>query len=160
MKKNRFRPSAFQIFGVLLIAAGAAVLVRTGINAVKYSAAEDGDPAVYDEASEDGTSAADSGEEEQQAVMTARGSGFSAAPCLWLGAGLILCGVPFFYIPHGEEFRFRRRKRRKDDEVHEDKEFDYPDDEFDFVLDEETREKLLEEKFRKIYEKEHRGGGS
>lgn len=156
----KYRFSAFQVIGLIMLSLGMLALVLTGVNAVKYKRV--GQKALHYESNADETGSAEiaSGEEypgeEPYSPAEAKESVYSTAPGLMLGAALIICAVPMFYIPHGEGVRLRRRRRRVSDNDMTDKEFDYPDDEFDFILDEETRKKLLEEKFRRIYEKNHK----
>lgn len=62
------------------------------------------------------------------------------------GGLCLIFSVPCFYMPYSEySLRLFRRKRRNDDtDEQAETEFDYPDDDFDYVLDEETRKILIE----------------
>ena len=62
------------------------------------------------------------------------------------GGLCLIISVPCFYMPYSEySLRLFRRKRRTDDTAEQtETEFDYPDDDFDYVLDEETRKILIE----------------
>lgn len=62
------------------------------------------------------------------------------------GGLCLIFSVPCFYMPYSEySLRLFRRKRRNDDTAEQaETEFDYPDDDFDYVLDEETRKILIE----------------
>lgn len=153
----RFRLSAFQAIGIIMTVLGILVLVLTGIRAVKHESSSRKMPqSGY--LAEGETSGEEYGDDttEPESITNAKRSSYSAASGLLLGAALIIGAVPFLYMPHGEGFSFRRRRRRVSDDDMTDKEFDYPDDEFDFIIDEETRKKLIEEKFRRIYEKHHK----
>ncbi len=62
------------------------------------------------------------------------------------GGICLIVSVPCFYMPYSEySLRLFRRKRRNEDTSEQaETEFDYPDDDFDYVLDEETRKILIE----------------
>lgn len=69
----------------------------------------------------------------------------SLLPAVTGGICLII-SVPCFYMPYSEySLRLFRRKHKDDDTSEQaETEFDYPDDDFDYVLDEETRKILIE----------------
>lgn len=73
------------------------------------------------------------------------------------GGLCLIVSVPCFYMPYSEySLRLFRRKRRNEDTSEQaETEFDYPDDDFDYVLDEETRKILIEfrDEQRKKYDK-------
>ena len=62
------------------------------------------------------------------------------------GGLCLIVSVPCFYMPYSEySLRLFRRKHRTDDTAEQtETEFDYPDDDFDYVLDEETKKILIE----------------
>lgn len=65
------------------------------------------------------------------------------------GGLCLIVSVPCFYAPYSEySLRLFRRRRRKDDTAEQieqaETEFDYPDDDFDYVLDKETRKILIQ----------------
>ncbi len=74
-----------------------------------------------------------------------------------MGGICLIVSVPCFYMPYSEySLRLFRRKRRNEDTSEQaETEFDYPDDDFDYVLDEETRKILIEfrDEQRKKYNK-------
>lgn len=69
----------------------------------------------------------------------------SLLPAVTGGICLII-SVPCFYMPYSEySLRLFRRKHKDNDTSEQtETEFDYPDDDFDYVLDEETRKILIE----------------
>lgn len=73
------------------------------------------------------------------------------------GGLCLIISVPCFYMPYSEySLRLFRRKRKNDDIPEQtETEFDYPDDDFDYILDEETRKILIEfrDEQRKKYNK-------
>ncbi len=73
------------------------------------------------------------------------------------GGICLIVSVPCFYMPYSEySVRLFRRKRKNEDISEKaETEFDYPDDDFDYVLDEETRKILIEfrDEQRKKYDK-------
>lgn len=151
----KYRFSAFQVIGIIMLVLGVLALTLTGVYAVKYKRV-DQKALHYESNAEDGISDEEYPGGEPDIPAKAKKNVYSAVPGLMLGAALIICAVPMFYVPHGEGFSFRRRRRRRNVDDMTDKEFDYPDEEFDFIIDEETRAKLLEEKFRRIYENNHK----
>lgn len=62
------------------------------------------------------------------------------------GGICLIVSVPCFYMPYSEySLRLFRRKRKNDDISEQaETEFDYPDDDFDYIIDEETRKILTE----------------
>lgn len=76
------------------------------------------------------------------------------------GGICLIVSVPCFYMPYSEySMRLFRRKRKNDDITEQaETEFDYPDDDFNYILDEETRKILTEfrDEQRKKYNKKIR----
>ena len=69
-------------------------------------------------------------------------------PWVVLGGILVISSVPLFYKPSSDGIRIRRRRHREDDAEQFqliDEEYDYPDDDFDYILDENIRSRLLRE---------------
>lgn len=62
------------------------------------------------------------------------------------GGLCLIVAVPCFYMPYSEYSLQLFRRKRKNDNITEraEAEFDYPDDDFDYILDEETRKILIE----------------
>lgn len=62
------------------------------------------------------------------------------------GGLCLIVSVPCFYAPYSEHsLRLFRRRRKTDDTAEQaETEFDYPDDDFDYVLDKETRKILMQ----------------
>ena len=62
------------------------------------------------------------------------------------GGLCLITAIPCFYMPYsGYALRlFRRKRKNKDDSEQAEKEFDYPDDDFDYIIEEETRKALIE----------------
>ena len=75
------------------------------------------------------------------------------------GGMCLIVSVPFFYMPYCEYnyslFRRKRKKEEKENTEQAEKEFDYPDDDFDYIIDEKTRHILIEfrDEQRKKYDK-------
>lgn len=60
------------------------------------------------------------------------------------GGICLIVSVPCFCTPYSEYSLRLFRRKRKDDNITEQAESDYPDDDFDYILDEETRKILIE----------------
>lgn len=62
------------------------------------------------------------------------------------GGICLIVSIPCFCTPYSEySLRLFRRKRKNDNITEQaETEFDYPDDDFDYILDEETRKILIE----------------
>ena len=165
MKKDRdnfpwFRLPIAQIFGVLLIICGFVLMFSFGICKI-------GKQAGHSSSAYSDTDSPDSYEtEEDDAVIDYaeeyRAARYRAAailriPLVVLGGILIIAAVPLFYTPHADRVpKYRTSYREDNDEDETDSEFDYPDDDFDFVLDPELRKRLIKERKRRIAEKKRR----
>lgn len=139
------RLSAMQIFGTAVMAVGLLIIVISGIRSVKkpYSDFKESHTS-YIEFDEDYESELS----EKKVAIEGRDNRISILFC---GALLIFAGVPFFYMPYTDGGLILRMKNKKKDsqdeneeEIASDPEFDYPDNDFDFIIR------------REIYELNHR----
>ena len=146
----KFRLSLSQIFGIIIICTGLFMIWYFGIGTAKQKklpeiTAEDEDLQEY---------------EEMQADIMARYRETLRIPMTVLGGILILASVPLFYAPYddrGLKLRWKLKKHEKPDEDDEenlkDPEFDYPDNDFDFIIRRETYELLHKEQLENIRKK-------
>ena len=77
-------------------------------------------------------------------------------PYILIGGILIMGGIPMFFVPYTDKGIWLRRKKerkKKEEPVESDPEFDYPDDDYDFIIRRETYELLHKEKLEKIRNK-------
>jgi hypothetical protein len=99
---------------------------------------------------------------EMQEDMNTRRSNALRIPMTVLGGILILASIPLFYAPYddkGLKLRWKIKRHEKsgdDDENLKDPEFDYPDDDFDFIIRRETYELLHKEQLENIRKKRNR----
>ena len=150
--EHRFEFNAVRITGLLLIVLGMAFIVFFGINMNQKSSnipeqetADESDD-IADEALRD---------EERLRENNIKNTASSSIPMLIIGALMTFAGVPMFYKPYvdkGIKLR-RQRKKRKEEIPDKDPEFDYPDDESNFILRRETYELLHKEQLENIRKK-------
>ena len=100
---------------------------------------------------------------EMQEDMKTRWNNALRIPMVILGGVLILASIPLFYAPYddkGLKLRWKIKKREKtaddDDENLKDPEFDYPDDDFDFIIRREIYELLHKEQLENIRKKRNK----
>ena len=94
-------------------------------------------------------------DEERLRENNIKNTASSSIPVLIIGALMTFAGVPMFYKPYvdkGIKLR-RQRKNRKEEIPDKDPEFDYPDDESNFILRRETYELLHKEQLENIRKK-------
>lgn len=149
----KFRLSFSQIFGIILICAGLFMIWYFGIETVKKK--ELPDKSITDEDLQEYA--------EMQEDMKTRWNNALRIPMVILGGVLILASIPLFYAPYddkGLKLRWKIKKREKladdDDENLKDPEFDYPDDDFDFIIRREIYELLHKEQLENIRKKRNK----
>jgi len=157
MKKDdtyRFRFSFMQLSGIILIILGITLMTSSAIRgkAIKKAVIRE-----YEELCEEEDMDAD-----MLRIEAERQSRIKAADEVHktiIGGLIVILGAPLFYSPFADWERSFRRSRKSDAErrkKEKDSEFDYPDDEFDFVLDKEVREQLIRERDENIRKKKER----
>lgn len=149
----KFRLSFSQIFGIILICTGLFMIWYFGIETVKKK--ELPDKSITDEDLQEYA--------EMQEDMKTRWNNALRIPMVILGGVLILASIPLFYAPYddkGLKLRWKIKKREKtaddDDENLKDPEFDYPDDDFDFIIRREIYELLHKEQLENIRKKRNK----
>jgi hypothetical protein len=149
----KFRLSFSQIFGIILICTGLFMIWYFGIETVKKK--ELPDKSITDEDLQEYA--------EMQEDMKTRWNNALRIPMVILGGVLILASIPLFYAPYddkGLKLRRKIKKREKpaddDDENLKDPEFDYPDDDFDFIIRREIYELLHKEQLENIRKKRNK----
>ena len=149
----KFRLSFSQIFGIILICTGLFMIWYFGIETVKKK--ELPDKSITDEELQEYA--------EMQEDMKTRWNNALRIPMVVLGGVLILASIPLFYAPYddnGLKLRWKIKKREKptddDDENLKDPEFDYPDDDFDFIIRREIYELLHKEQLENIRKKRNK----
>lgn len=150
MKKIRL--SGIQLTGLFLIVAGLLLLMGSGACAIKQSRKSAQQRMTETEVSEE----EDIPDSEPAPGQAAKKEISLTMPMVAFGGVMILAGIPCFYLPHAEGGKRRRKYEDEDDGEPEDEEFDYPDDDFDFILDDEIRDKLIAERAEKIRAKQKR----
>ncbi len=157
MKKDdtyRFRFSFMQLSGMILIILGITLMTASAIRgkAIKKAVIRE-----YEELCEEEDMDAD-----MLRIEAERQSRIKAADEVHktiIGGLIVILGAPLFYSPFADWERSFRRSRKSDAErrkKEKDSEFDYPDDEFDFVLDKEVREQLIRERDENIRKKKEK----
>lgn len=153
MKKHsltQFRPSTLRIAGLLMIISGLALIFSFDLK--NKELAQTG-------GSEETTSTTEVSIISEYSEKTENAREVSAAglPFLTIGGILILGGIPMFFVPYTDKGVYLRRKKdrkKKEEEVPEaDPEFDYPDDDYDFIIRRETYELLHKEQLENIRKK-------
>ena len=139
----KFRLSFSQIFGIILICTG--LFMKTTKQKIPDKSVTDEDMQEYIEMQED---------------MKTRWNNTLRIPMVVLGGVFILASVPLFYAPYddkGLKLRWKLKKHEQpeeeDDENLKDPEFDYPDDDYDFIIRRETYELLHKEQLENIRKK-------
>lgn len=150
MKKHsftQFRPSALRVAGLLMMTAGLVIIfsfnLRNG-----YSSEQNDRQEMSSEVSIIS--------EYEEKTETAREVSAKGLPYLLLGGILIMGGIPMFFVPYTDKGIWLRRKKerkKKEEPVESDPEFDYPDDDYDFIIRRETYELLHKEKLEKVRKK-------
>ena len=145
----KFRLSFSQIFGIILICTGLFMIWYFGIETTKQKIP---DKSVTDEDMQEYI--------EMQEDMKTRWNNTLRIPMVVLGGVFILASVPLFYAPYddkGLKLRWKLKKHEQpeeeDDENLKDPEFDYPDDDYDFIIRRETYELLHKEQLENIRKK-------
>ncbi|MBR2283176.1 MAG: hypothetical protein IJ874_01990 [Ruminococcus sp.] len=169
MKKDRdnfpwFRLPAAQVFGVLLIICGFLLMFRFGYyearKANEYSSSGYSDADIQDSSQDSSqTTDSDADEDSMEAYrgVRARTAAILRIPLVVLGGILIIAAVPLFYVPYVDRApKYRTRYSEEEEEDETDPEFDYPDDDFDYVLDKDVRKRLIKERNRRVTEKMRR----
>lgn len=156
MMKNhsftQFRPSALKVVGLLMIISGIALIF--GFDLKNKDLAKPVD-------TEEPASSAEVSiiSEYQEKTENARKASAAGMPFLTIGGILILGGIPVFFVPYTDKGVYLRRKKerkKKDAEPEKDTEFDYPDDDYDFIVRRETYELLHKEQLENIRNKRNK----
>lgn len=156
---RRYEFSAMRSFGYLLLGLGTALIIVSGVMYVRQKDAlhSGGNEYSYDEDDEITDDALSDEEKLRSASGKDTDRSFAAFP--FIGALMILAGVPLMYRPYadkGMRLRRRRRKKRTEEIPQSDPEFDYPDDDYDFIIRRETYELLHKQQLENIRKKHSR----
>ena len=171
MRKDRdnytkIRVSVTQLLGMLLMCAGLVIIIAAGAGAYRNASDKltDKNEKYMAEDIEATLSEEDALYEEGVLIDTQENasesrSSMSVMPLLLLGGIMILASVPLFYTSYNDKGLWLRLRTKHDyedtlaDEDDIDDEFDYPTDDYEYILDDEIRERLIAERDRKIKEK-------
>ncbi|MBR1592615.1 MAG: hypothetical protein IJ666_06370 [Ruminococcus sp.] len=146
----KFRLSFSQILGIILIFAGLFMIWYFGVETAGRKKISD--ESITDEDIQEYI--------EMQEDINARQNETLRIPMVILGGVFILASVPLFYAPYDDKglrlrWKIRKHERPEDDndENLKDPEFDYPDDDFDFIIRRETYELLHKQQLENIRNK-------
>ena len=154
MMKNhsytQFRPSALKIVGLLMIISGIGLIFGFNIKNKELPQKENTEEPVS-------TMEVSIIDEYQEKTEHAREVSAAGTPLLTIGGLLILGGIPMFFVPYTDKgiyLRKKKERKKKEEEVPaKDPEFDYPDDDYDFIVRRETYELLHKEQLENIRKK-------
>lgn len=145
---TQFRPSALRVTGLLMMIAGLVLIFRFNLDNRDISEHSGGNEM---------SSEVSIISEYSEKTETARDTAAVGLPYLLIGGILIMGGIPMFFVPYtdrGQYLRRRKERKKKEEEVPEtDPEFDYPDDDYDFIIRKETYELLHKEQLENIRKK-------
>ena len=160
ISRSRMKLSFLQILGMIMMTAGLGLFIFTGANAVmsknKHHSSSEISANNNDAQEKPPASSESSSEYNEDAQKPSSHLLTSSLTRLTVGGLLILFAVPLFYAPKAESVPCHNGGYDDDEDDETDSEFDYPDDDFDYILDEEIRQRLLDEKRRKIKEMKKR----
>ena len=161
MMKNhsftQFRPSALRIIGLLMMTAGLAIIFSFNLRSSFLTEKKEKPQAPSEESTTDESTDGESIiSDYEENTGTARKVSAKGMPYILIGGILIMGGIPMFFVPYTDKGIWLRRKKerkKKEEPVESDPEFDYPDDDYDFIIRRETYELLHKEKLEKIRNK-------
>ncbi|MBP7188054.1 MAG: hypothetical protein KBA55_15135 [Ruminococcus sp.] len=158
MMKNhsftQFRPSALRIIGLLMITAGLAIVFSFNLRSSFLTEKKEKPQAPSEESITDESIISD----YEENTKTARKVSAKGMPYILIGGILIMGGIPMFFVPYDDKGLYLRskkeRKKKENEEPAEiDPEFDYPDDDYDFIVRKETYELLHKQQLENIRNK-------
>ena len=147
---TRFRPSAVRMAGLIMIIAGLALIFSFGLKN-KYPEKKSNSEVPASNAEVSIISEYSENTEKVRDISSA------GLPFLIIGGILIMGGIPTFFVPYTDRGIYLRRKKerkKKEEEIPEsDPEFDYPDDDYDFIIRRETYEMMHKQQLEDIRRK-------
>ncbi|MBO5572261.1 MAG: DUF2065 domain-containing protein [Ruminococcus sp.] len=163
MMKNhsftQFRPSALRIIGLLMMTAGLAIIFSFNLRSSFLTEKKEKPQAPSEESITEESNADESIiSDYEENTETARKVSAKGMPYILIGGILIMGGIPMFFVPYDDKGLYLRskkeRKKKEDEEPAEtDPEFDYPDDDYDFIVRKETYELLHKQQLENIRNK-------
>ncbi|MBQ8927610.1 MAG: hypothetical protein IJ055_04955 [Oscillospiraceae bacterium] len=143
----RFPLTLSQILGILMLIAGLWLLFGSGLQAYR---AVTRDPEEQLWQHEEELEAGVPQETVLEEIRLAnRRQAMWRVPLVLFGGILTAAAPPLFYAPYAEGLiRLRHRRRKEEDEEvwFVDEAYDYPDDEFDYIIDPAVRARLIRER--------------
>lgn len=154
MQKNetyvKFPITGIQILGILFMLTGFVLLFSCGLRAIHYISSDPHSQLAQYQMEID--AGVDMDAIVAEIRLENRKKAAAMIPWLILGGILVISCPPMFYAPYADGLRIRIRKTKDDEEPDNviDEGYDYPDDEFDFILDRNVRDRLIREKEERL----------
>ena len=157
MMKNhictQYRPSFLRVMGLLMIVSGLAIIFSFDMKSKEIAKSDSSEEVSA-------TSEVSIIDDYCERTEHTREASAASLPFLTIGGILILGGIPMFFVPYTDKGIYLRskkdRRKKKKEEPEKDPEFDYPDDDYDFIIRRETYELLHKEQLENIRKKRNK----
>lgn len=149
---TQYRPSFLRVMGLLMIVSGLAIIFSFDMKSKEIAKSDSSEEVSA-------TSEVSIIDDYCERTEHTREASAASLPFLTIGGILILGGIPMFFVPYTDKGIYLRRKKerkKKDEETEKDPEFDYPDDDYDFIVRKETYELLHKEQLENIRNKRNK----